>query len=59
MNVWMSDRQTVGGSAGPSELGVQRSSPQIASPAQRRSQGGFSTVFPAIHTPYYYYEVLK
>ncbi len=59
MTVWRSARQTVDESAGTSELGVHEGSPQIASPAQRRSTGGFSTVFPAIHTPYYYDEVLK
>ncbi len=41
------------------DLGVHRSCPQKASPAQRHSPRRFSTVFPAIHTPYYYDEVLK
>ncbi len=59
MTVWRTRSESVDEIAGTRELGVHRSCPQKASPAQRRSQRRFSTVFPAIHTPYYYDEVLK
>jgi len=59
MTVWRNARESVDESVCGFQLGVHGSSPQNASPAQRRSQRSFSTVFPAIHTPYYYDEVLK
>jgi hypothetical protein len=59
MTVWRTRSESVDEIGVARQLGVHGSSPQNASPAQRRSPRGFSTVFPAIHTPYYYDEVLK
>jgi hypothetical protein len=59
MTVWRSEARPVDEPVAKRHLGVLEGSPHAVSPARCRSRRGFSTVFPSIHTSYYYYEVLK